>query len=114
MRLGRPGAGRRGPPKPDIVGWASLPVGVVTLAERYGGNVVSREIYDAMVEEVAAFVEKFADTHRSDLDGFHMLGTSGTVTTIAGVYLAAPALRPPPRRRLLAVRRGDFAAWSTN
>ena len=42
VRLGRPGAGRRGPPKPDIVGWASLPVGVVTLAERYGGTVVSR------------------------------------------------------------------------
>ena len=42
VRLGRPGAGRRGPPKPDIVGWASLPVGVVTLAERYGGHVVSR------------------------------------------------------------------------
>ena len=51
---------RRGPPQPDIVGWASLPVGVVTLAERYGGTVVPREIYDAMVEEVAAFVEKFA------------------------------------------------------
>ena len=49
VRLGRPGAGRRGPPEPDIVGWASLPVGVVTLAERYGGTVVSREIYDAMV-----------------------------------------------------------------
>ncbi len=52
--------GRRGPPEPDIVGWASLPVGVVTLAERYGGKAVSREIYDAMVDEVAAFVEKFA------------------------------------------------------
>jgi exopolyphosphatase/guanosine-5'-triphosphate,3'-diphosphate pyrophosphatase len=87
---------RRGPPAPDIVGWASLPIGVVTLAERYGGKVVSREIYDAMVEEVAAFVEKFADDHR-DLDGFHTLGTSGTVTTIAGVYLR---LRRYDRRRV--------------
>jgi exopolyphosphatase/guanosine-5'-triphosphate,3'-diphosphate pyrophosphatase len=32
VRLGKPGAGRGGPPEPDIVGWASLPVGVVTLA----------------------------------------------------------------------------------
>ena len=97
MRLNRrPGNGRRGPPTPDIVGWASLPVGVVTLAERYGGKVVSREIYDAMVEEVAAFVDKFAADHR-DLDGFHTLGTSGTVTTIAGVYLR---LRRYDRRRV--------------
>jgi exopolyphosphatase/guanosine-5'-triphosphate,3'-diphosphate pyrophosphatase len=92
----RAGDGRRGPPAPDIVGWASLPVGVVTLAERYGGKVVSREIYDAMVEEVAAFVEKFASDHR-DLNGFHTLGTSGTVTTIAGVYLR---LRRYDRRRV--------------
>jgi exopolyphosphatase/guanosine-5'-triphosphate,3'-diphosphate pyrophosphatase len=97
VRLGRPGAGRRGPPEPDIIGWASLPVGVVTLAERYGGTVVSREIYDAMVEEVATLVEGFAADHRCDLDGFHMLGTSGTVTTIAGVYLR---LKRYDRRRV--------------
>jgi exopolyphosphatase / guanosine-5'-triphosphate,3'-diphosphate pyrophosphatase len=97
VRLGRPGGGRRGPPAPDIVGWASLPVGVVTLAERYGGTVVSREIYDAMIDEVALLVQKFKDAHRCDLDGFHMLGTSGTVTTIAGVYLK---LKRYDRRRV--------------
>ena len=97
VRLGRPGAGRRGPPKPDIVGWASLPVGVVTLAERYGGTVVSREVYGAMVEEVATFVEKFAAAHGDGIDNFHMLGTSGTVTTIAGVYLK---LKRYDRRRV--------------
>jgi exopolyphosphatase / guanosine-5'-triphosphate,3'-diphosphate pyrophosphatase len=91
------GFGRRGPPVPDIVGWASLPVGVVTLAERYGGKVVSRDIYDAMVGEVAGFVDNFATAHRSGLDSFHMLGTSGTVTTIAGVYLR---LRRYDRRRV--------------
>jgi exopolyphosphatase/guanosine-5'-triphosphate,3'-diphosphate pyrophosphatase len=97
VRLNRPGRGRRGPPVPDIVGWASLPVGVVTLAERYGGKAVSPEIYDAMVADVAVFVEKFAADHRCDLNGFHMLGTSGTVTTIAGVYLR---LRRYDRRRV--------------
>ncbi len=97
VRLGRPNGGRRGPPKPDIVGWASLPVGVVTLAERYGGHVVSPQTYEAMVEEVAAFVEKFATEQPCDLNGFHMLGTSGTVTTIAGVFLR---LRRYDRRRV--------------
>jgi exopolyphosphatase / guanosine-5'-triphosphate,3'-diphosphate pyrophosphatase len=97
VRLNRRAAdGRRGPPAPDIVGWASLPVGVVTLAERYGGKVVSHEIYDTMVEEVAAFVDPFAADH-GDLGGFHMLGTSGTVTTIAGVFLR---LRRYDRRRV--------------
>ena len=97
VRLGRSNGVRRGPPKPEIVGWASLPVGVVTLAERYGGTVVPRDVYDAMVDEVAAFVENFAAAHRSDFEGFHMLGTSGTVTTIAGVFLR---LRRYDRRRV--------------
>jgi exopolyphosphatase/guanosine-5'-triphosphate,3'-diphosphate pyrophosphatase len=97
VRLGPPNGERRGPPQPDIVGWASLPVGVVTLAERYGGTVVSREVYDAMVEEVATLVGDFAAEHQGDLDGFHMLGTSGTVTTIAGVFLR---LRRYDRRRV--------------
>jgi exopolyphosphatase/guanosine-5'-triphosphate,3'-diphosphate pyrophosphatase len=97
VRLGPPNGARRGPPQPDIVGWASLPVGVVTLAERYGGTAVSRDVYNAMVEEVATFVDNFAAEHRGDLDGFHMLGTSGTVTTIAGVFLR---LRRYDRRRV--------------
>jgi exopolyphosphatase/guanosine-5'-triphosphate,3'-diphosphate pyrophosphatase len=97
VRLGRPGAGRRGPPKPDIVGWASLPLGVVTLAERYGGTEVSAETYEAMVQEVAHFVEKFAVDYPCDRDGFHMIGTSGTVTTIAGVFLR---LKRYDRRRV--------------
>jgi exopolyphosphatase / guanosine-5'-triphosphate,3'-diphosphate pyrophosphatase len=97
VRLGRPNGARRGPPQPDIVGWASLPVGVVTLAERYGGTVVPRETYAAMVDEVASLIEEFAAAHRGDLDAVHMLGTSGTVTTIAGVFLG---LRRYDRRRV--------------
>jgi len=97
VRLGRSNDARRGPPEPDIVGWASLPVGVVTLAERYGGTVVPRDIYESMVEEVAACVESFAAAHGGELEGFHMLGTSGTVTTIAGVFLR---LKRYDRRRV--------------
>jgi exopolyphosphatase / guanosine-5'-triphosphate,3'-diphosphate pyrophosphatase len=87
VRLNRSRPGPSGPPSPDIVSWASLPIGVVTLAERYGGKTVSRETYQAMVDEVAVPVTRFAAEHGSDLGAFHMLGTSGTVTTIAGVFL---------------------------
>jgi len=79
-----------GPPKPSIVGWVSLPVGVVTLAERHGGENVTPEIFERMVSEVAAHVAPFATAQGSDMAGMHMLGTSGTVTTIAGVHLDLP------------------------
>ena len=40
-----------------------------------------------MVREVAQHVAPFAATHGADLHDMHMLGTSGTVTTLAGVHL---------------------------
>ncbi|RDV01901.1 Ppx/GppA phosphatase family protein [Undibacter mobilis] len=88
VRLDRSPTDGRGPPPPRIRGWVSLPHGVVTLAERHGGLQVTRDIYEAMVAEVAALIEPFAREHGGgDLGGVHMLGTSGTVTTIAGVHL---------------------------
>jgi exopolyphosphatase/guanosine-5'-triphosphate,3'-diphosphate pyrophosphatase len=88
VRLNRSQAVRRGPPLPAIRGWISLPHGVVTLAERHGGFAVTRETYERMVREVAELIEPFARAHGADsLRGVHMLGTSGTVTTIAGVHL---------------------------
>lgn len=88
VRLERSHKTRRGPPLPQIRGWISLPHGVVTLAERYGGIDVSRDSYEAMVAEVSALMAPFVAEHGSDgLRGIHMLGTSGTVTTIAGVHL---------------------------
>src|SRR5262249_40809361 len=47
----------------------------------------SREVYQAMVDEVAVLVDRVAAGHGSDLGVYHMLGTSGTGTTIAGVFL---------------------------
>lgn len=72
---------------PHIRGWMSIPLGVVTLAEHFGGRVVSDETYAAMVREVTAHVAPFAALHGDDLAGLHLLGTSGTVTTLAGIYL---------------------------
>ncbi|VTZ49797.1 Ppx/GppA phosphatase [Methylocella tundrae] len=69
--------------------WVSLKLGVVTLAEKFGGLEVSDAIFEAMVEHVSEalmeFVAKVGAEHRCR--NFHLLGTSGTVTTIAGVYL---------------------------
>jgi exopolyphosphatase/guanosine-5'-triphosphate,3'-diphosphate pyrophosphatase len=88
VRLDRSLDDRCGPPTPKIRGWISLPHGVVTLAERYGGHHVSRESYEAMIGEIAALMAPFAHAHGADsLRGMHLLGTSGTVTTIAGVHL---------------------------
>ena len=88
VRLNRSQNSRGGPPLPQIRGWISLPHGVVTLAERHGGLNVSRETYELMVGEVAEMIAPFAREHGGDgLHGVHMLGTSGTVTTIAGVHL---------------------------
>ncbi|WP_245422021.1 Ppx/GppA phosphatase family protein [Alsobacter soli] len=69
--------------------WTSLPVGVVTLAERHGGVDVDRRIFEAMVSEVLGHMKSFADEVGSAkrCGRFHLLGTSGTVTTIAGVHL---------------------------
>ncbi len=79
-----------GPPKPTVKSWVSLPVGVVTLAERHGGVRVDRALFEAMVAEVAGHVAPFTAAHDGDLSGVHMLGTSGTVTTIAGIHLRLP------------------------
>jgi exopolyphosphatase/guanosine-5'-triphosphate,3'-diphosphate pyrophosphatase len=88
VRLGRSTPTTRGPPLPEIEAWASLPLGVVTLAERYGGHAVTREIYEAMIAEVSTHVDRFVAANGSDgIDRIHLLGTSGTVTTIAGVHL---------------------------
>jgi len=74
-----------------IVAWTSLPVGVVTLAERFGGREVTRETFAAMVDHVKSLLDGFVDRNRLDhvrqSTRFHLLGTSGTVTTLAGVHL---------------------------
>jgi exopolyphosphatase / guanosine-5'-triphosphate,3'-diphosphate pyrophosphatase len=87
VRLDCSHAAGRGPPPPRIRGWTSLPHGVVTLAERHGGERVSRETYETMVAEIAALMAPFVAEHGRDIEGLHLLGTSGTVTTIAGVHL---------------------------
>ena len=80
----------RGPgPAHSVADWASLECGVVSLAERFGGHDVTPAIYEGMVAEFANALAPFAARMRarSPCAHFHLLGTSGTVTTLAGVYL---------------------------
>ena len=78
VRLERSPPTRRGPPLPKIKAWVSLPVGVVTLAERHGGHLVTPEIYAAMIAEVAALLDRFLTEHGGLGAGqVHLLGTSG-------------------------------------
>ncbi|WP_244613430.1 Ppx/GppA phosphatase family protein [Methylosinus sp. Ce-a6] len=69
--------------------WTSLELGVVSLAERFGGKSVTAEVYETMtaraLEALAPFAERTAVERRCER--FHLLGTSGTVTTLAGVHL---------------------------
>jgi exopolyphosphatase/guanosine-5'-triphosphate,3'-diphosphate pyrophosphatase len=77
--------------KRELVGWTSLPCGVVTLAEAHGGDQISRQLYDKMVSDIGAMLVPFDVEHgisQHTAGGeAQMLGTSGTVTTIAGVHL---------------------------
>jgi exopolyphosphatase / guanosine-5'-triphosphate,3'-diphosphate pyrophosphatase len=72
--------------------WESLRLGVVSLAETFGGVDVDDDIFDRMQAHVSEalkpFIDKVADKTRCAR--FHLLGTSGTVTTIAGVHLNLP------------------------
>ncbi|WP_051356806.1 Ppx/GppA phosphatase family protein [Azorhizobium doebereinerae] len=86
--LGRRSAGDDGPPRARIRSWASLPVGVVSLAERHGGVKVSHELFEAMVGEVTQMLEGVRQSWGLRQPGrMHLLGTSGTVTTVAGIHL---------------------------
>ncbi|MEJ8475966.1 Ppx/GppA phosphatase family protein [Roseibium sp. H3510] len=84
-----------------IRSWDSLPVGVVNLAERHGGVNVTFDVFEAMVADVAGHLAGFnlGDelTEAIASGSVHMLGTSGTVTTLAGIHLG---LRRYDRRRV--------------
>lgn len=68
---------------------ASVPVGVVTLAERV--PLRQRADYDRLCAELAARFASLTDTMPAfDPATAHLLGTSGTVTTLAAIALDLP------------------------
>lgn len=89
---------------PVIKHWMSIPLGVVTLAERFGGRDVTPESYARMVAAVAEHVDPFAAECTVDAAAMHLLGTSGTVTTLAGIHLE---LQRYDRRRVDGIWMDD-------
>jgi exopolyphosphatase/guanosine-5'-triphosphate,3'-diphosphate pyrophosphatase len=77
-----------------IAAWTSLPVGVVSLAEKFGGRHVGADDFEDMVQWVSSLLKPFEEEHnfaeRIAEGRVHFLGTSGTVTTVAGIQLRLP------------------------
>ncbi|MFZ5791801.1 MAG: Ppx/GppA phosphatase family protein [Pseudomonadota bacterium] len=75
----------------ELLAFRSLPLGVVTLAERHGTNSYCASAYEAMVEEVALALEPLEAECRIRAEvaqgRVQMLGSSGTVTTLAGIEM---------------------------
>ncbi len=67
----------------------SLPLGVVRLAERHAGQGPHEHGYEGMLQEseerLQAFMQRQADM--TDMSKVQIIGTSGTVTTLAAVQL---------------------------
>jgi exopolyphosphatase/guanosine-5'-triphosphate,3'-diphosphate pyrophosphatase len=84
---------------PELIGYDSLPVGVVTLAEQFGHQGFDPDGYRAMVSHVADRLASFERIHcighEMRMSGVRVLGTSGTVTTLAGVALGLTKYRRP-------------------
>ena len=74
----------------DIVAWSSAPVGVVKLAERHGGRDLLASSYPAMraeLDPIFSTMRRELGAEMFDATRYHLLGTSGTLTTLAGIKL---------------------------
>lgn len=82
---------------PQTLAWTSMPIGVVNLSERHGGRQMTRETYDDLVNllrsDIAAIGDPAGIGPLFNAGQGHFLGTSGTVTSIAGVHLRLPRYR---------------------
>lgn len=83
--------------RPELIGTLSMPVGVVGLSERYGARAFTTDGFAAMVADVSARLTAFEQVHCINEElrrgGVRLLGTSGTVTTLAGEFLALERYR---------------------
>ena len=86
-----------GGPVPRILDWLSVPWGVVSLSDTVEGSDDSEEARVArytemrrtVVNSFAPFAERIAETARA-AETVRLLGTSGTVTTLASLHLELP------------------------
>jgi exopolyphosphatase/guanosine-5'-triphosphate,3'-diphosphate pyrophosphatase len=81
---------------PRVIDWFSAPWGVVSLTETEPHDVACRDgrlaAFARMRERVAeAFAGFGAALRQTDRAGGRLLGTSGTVTTLASIHLGLPS-----------------------
>ena len=80
---------------PKIRSWWSAPWGVVSLTESEGREAIEGDdrvkAYKRMRERVRRSFDQFEAMLPKDRDDIRLLGTSGTVTTLASVHLALPS-----------------------
>jgi exopolyphosphatase/guanosine-5'-triphosphate,3'-diphosphate pyrophosphatase len=106
----------QGEQAPRIRAWWSAPWGVVSLTESEGRAAIEGKdrmaAYGRMRERVLRSFSHFVEMLPEDLSNVRLLGTSGTVTTLASVHLALPSY---DRRMVdgLHVPVGDMRRIST-
>ncbi len=81
--------------EPRIKCWWSAPWGVYSLTESEGRDFATAEerlaAYGRMRERVRHAFHRFVDLLPADKTDIRLMGTSGTVTTLASVHLALPS-----------------------
>lgn len=80
---------RFAPESLPIKAWLSVPMGVVTLAERFpeGEEGWFRRMVEVFKAEVAAFAKAEVLRPAFDSGRAHLVGTSGAITSLAGLHL---------------------------
>jgi exopolyphosphatase / guanosine-5'-triphosphate,3'-diphosphate pyrophosphatase len=79
---------------PQALDVLSLPIGVVTLLERFGADAMTAENHHAIIQEIEPELKAFSE--RNGIEAHitegrvQMLGTSGTVTTLGAMHLDLP------------------------
>lgn len=77
-------------PRAKVVDWISIPLGVATLKEMYDDVADDGARFALMswyFEEQLAEFSPYTDAAEQTLEGFQIIGTSGTVTTVAASHL---------------------------
>jgi exopolyphosphatase/guanosine-5'-triphosphate,3'-diphosphate pyrophosphatase len=92
----RPDKSGRPKPIPPIGAWLSIPIGVVTLAERFpekgpvegaSADLWFRAMVDHMKARITAFKQAEGLRPIFDAERAHLVGTSGAITSLAGMHL---------------------------
>ena len=92
-------AGSSGACEPELIGLSSIPFGVVTLAPALDVDPYDPDGFERMVDALSEPLEAFERVHRIGHEmrtgGVRTVGTSGTVTTLAGEALNLERYRRP-------------------